>query len=78
MSEPAAILARAYLAAYQTRADSYDPETEHHRLSVPEAVAAAGVAPILRQPVEALLGSERGEEIHAWALKTARGKVGSQ
>ena len=74
MSEPAAILACAFLAAYQARADSYDPETECYRLSVPEA--AAEVAPILRQPVEALLASERGEEIHAWALEAARGKDG--
>lgn len=78
MSKPADILAHAFLAACQAMAGSYDPETQHHRLSVPEAVAAAEIAPILRQPVEALLASVRGDEIRAWALECVRGTGGKQ
>lgn len=72
MSEPAAILASAFLAAYRARAESYDPATEQHRLSISDAVAGAEVAAVLRQPLETLLASERGDEIYGWAQEVLR------
>lgn len=68
VSDSARILATTYLAAYDARAASYDPESEHHVLSFSGAAKAAGAAAILRQPVAAMLTSENGEELRNWAV----------
>lgn len=73
MSEIAMNLARAYLAAYDARDGSYDPESEHHVLSFAGAAKASGVPPILSQPVAAMLASENGEALRNWAVALLQG-----
>lgn len=69
VDDSARILATMFLAAYEARAGSYDPEQEHHVLSFSGAAKAAGASPILCPPVVAMLASEDGEVLRNWALR---------
>lgn len=66
MSETHVVLARAYIAAREARKGAQSQFSDH------EAVMAADVAPILRRPIKAMLGSPLGDDLHEWAQRMSR------